>query len=59
MQESGPPKENCAEFRRGDSGTIINMSEYKWSDDGCEVCITIPVPEPIPKEQVRCGKRKI
>lgn len=32
---------------------LEEISTYTWTDDASQICITIPVPEPIPKEQVR------
>lgn len=31
----------------------VELTAYRWADDGFELCITLPLGEPVPREQVR------
>ncbi len=33
----------------------VEVSDYRWADDGFELCITLPLGEPVPREQARRG----
>ncbi len=31
----------------------VEVADYRWTDDGFELCITLPLGEPVPREQAR------
>ena len=33
----------------------VEVADYRWADDGFQLCITLPLGEPVPREQVYCG----
>lgn len=30
----------------------VEVADYRWADDGFELCVTLPLGEPVPREQV-------
>lgn len=30
----------------------VEVADYRWADDGFQLCVTLPLGEPVPREQV-------